>query len=137
MNAIDTNVLVYRLDQSDERKQSIARKLVRDLAIGGDTVLPWQVAAEFVRQLSAWRDQRRLTHEQAVRFDTALRHMFPVVMPIEATLDRALSYAYTYTLSHWDSMLVAACAEIGSETLYTEDMGAPRRIDTVELVNPF
>ena len=43
----------------------------------------------------------------------------------------------TYTLSHWDSMLVAASAEAGVTMLYTEDMGAPRNIDTVELVNPF
>jgi predicted nucleic acid-binding protein len=63
--------------------------------------------------------------------------MFPLVLPTEPALDRALSYAYTYTLSHWDSMLVAACAESGISTLYTEDMGAPRKIDTVELINPF
>jgi len=56
---------------------------------------------------------------------------------MESSLDRAVHYAHTYMLSHWDSMLVAACADAGVTTLYTEDMGAPRKIDTVELVNPF
>jgi predicted nucleic acid-binding protein len=137
MNAIDTNVLIYRLNRSDSRKQAIARRLIRDLAIQGDTILPWQVAGEFLRQLSTWRDQGRLTHEQVVRFDLALHSMFPLVLPVEAMLDRAPNYARLYTLSHWDSMLIAACADAGVEVLYTEDMGAPRTIDIVELVNPF
>ena len=42
------------------------------------------------------------------------------------------------TLSHWDSMLVvAACIDAGVDTLYTEDMRAPRQIETVRLINPF
>jgi predicted nucleic acid-binding protein len=137
MNAIDTNVLVYRLDRSEPHKQAIARKLIRKLAAQGDTILPWQTAGEFLRQLSAWRNQGRLSHDQVVRFSQAVRRMLPLVLPTEPVLDRALHYAHTYTLSHWDSMLVAACAEASVTMLYTEDMGAPRRIDTVDLVNPF
>jgi predicted nucleic acid-binding protein len=137
MNAIDTNVFVYRLDHSEPKKQLVARKLIRDLAVQSDTVLPWQVAGEFIRQLSAWRHQGRLSHDQVVRLSRALRRLFSLVLPTEPVLDRALEYAETYTLSHWDSMLVAACAEVGVTTLYTEDMGAPRKIDTVDLVNPF
>ena len=137
MNAIDTNVLVYRLDRSDARKQAIARKLIRDLALQGETLLPWQVAAEFLRQVTRWRDQGRLTHEQVVRFYFALRGTFSIVTPVEASLERALDLARQHSLSHWDSMLVAACIEAGVDTLYTEDMGAPRKLDALELVNPF
>jgi predicted nucleic acid-binding protein len=137
MNAIDTNVLVYRLDRSEPNKQAAARTLIRQLALQGDTILLWQVAGEFLRQLSAWRGQGHLSHDKVLRFSHAIRRMFPLILPTEPSLDRALSYAHRYTLSHWDSMLVAACAEAGVTKLYTEDMGAPRKIDTVELVNPF
>ncbi|MEX2172476.1 MAG: PIN domain-containing protein [Pirellulales bacterium] len=137
MNAIDTNVFVYRLDRFDPKRRAIARALTRQLASARDTVLLWQVAGEFQRQLSAWRDQKRLSCDQVVRFTRTTRRMFPLVLPTEPVLDRALDYAVTYTLSHWDSMIVAACAEVGISTLYTEDMGAPRQIDTVELINPF
>ena len=34
-------------------------------------------------------------------------------------------------------MLLVACKDAGVTTLYTEDIGAPRKIDSVELVNPF
>jgi len=137
MNAIDTNILVYRLDRSELTKRAIARKLIQDLVTGRDTILLWQVAGEFMRQLSAWRDQRRLTHEQVLRLSRVPRRMFPLVLPTEPALDRAIEYAKNFSLSHWDSMLVAACAEAGVTTLYTEDMGAPRKIDGVELINPF
>ncbi|QDU54085.1 PIN domain-containing protein [Aeoliella mucimassa] len=30
-----------------------------------------------------------------------------------------------------------ACLEAGVTTRYTEDIGAPRRIESLELVNPF
>lgn len=137
MNAIDTNVLIYRLDSSDLQKQVTARSLIRRLALQRDTVLLWQVAGEFLRQLSAWRHQGHLSQDKVLRLSRAIRRMFPLILPTESALDRALHYAHTYTLSHWDSMLVAACAESGITTLYTEDMGAPRKIDTVDLVNPF
>ena len=34
-------------------------------------------------------------------------------------------------------MLLGACVEAGVTTLYTEDMGAPRKIETIDLINPF
>jgi predicted nucleic acid-binding protein len=33
-------------------------------------------------------------------------------------------------------MLLGACLEAGVTTLYTEDMGSPRQIDSIRLVNP-
>ena len=49
----------------------------------------------------------------------------------------AVDLADRYSLSHWDGMLVAARLGGDVDTLYTEDMGAPRNIDVARLVNPF
>jgi len=137
MNAIDTNVLVYRFDRSEPVKRAIAKQLLNGLAAAGDTVLPWQVAVELMRQLSAWRHLGLLTPTGVRRLMITVRRWYPISLPTEPCLDRALQYAEVYSLSHWDSLIIAACAEVGVTTLYTEDMGAPRIIDTVELVNPF
>jgi predicted nucleic acid-binding protein len=60
MNAIDTNVLVYRPDRSDPVKQAKARELLRRLAADTEpTVLPWQVLGELIRQLRFWQDNSR------------------------------------------------------------------------------
>ncbi len=42
-----------------------------------------------------------------------------------------------YSLSFWDALLVATCLHDGVKVLYTEDIGAPRTIDSLSLVNPF
>ncbi len=138
MNAVDTNVLVYRLDRRDPIKQGKARLLLRKLASDGtSTVLLWQVLGEFVRQLRYWQDQGQLTRDGTLRYVAAFRKLYPVVMPTAEVLDRALDLAGRHSLSHWDSMLLGACKEAGVTTLYTEDMGAPATYDGVELVNPF
>ncbi len=41
MNAIDTNVLLYRFDIAEKIKQPIANDLLIDLARQGETVLLW------------------------------------------------------------------------------------------------
>jgi predicted nucleic acid-binding protein len=137
MIAVDTNILVYRFDDDEPHKRAIAKRLIRDLHSAGDTVLLWQVLGELLRQLHYWRHRGLLDATGVMRLSSAVRQMFPLILPVEAAVDRAMNYAVAHTLSHWDSMLVAACAEAGIDTLYTEDMGAPRQIDVVRLVNPF
>jgi predicted nucleic acid-binding protein len=138
MNAVDTNVLVYRLDRSEPVKQAKARELLRQLAANTDpTVLPWQVIAELTRQLRYWQDQGQLTRDEMLQYVAAFRRLFPVVMPSASVLDRALDLTGRYSLSHWDSMLLAACLEAGVQTLYTEDMGSPTTYDGLRLLNPF
>lgn len=58
-------------------------------------------------------------------------------MPTPGVLERSIDLTTAHTLSHWDAMLVAACLEAGVDTLYTEDMGAPRMIESLKLINPF
>ena len=137
MNAVDTNVLIYRLDRNDPVKHAKARDLLRQLSKNAEgTVLPWQVLGELVRQLRYWQDQKQLTRDALLRYVATIRRLFPVVMPTASVLDRALELTGKYSLSHWDSMLLGACLEAGVDTLYTEDMGAPTSYDCIRLVNP-
>jgi predicted nucleic acid-binding protein len=100
--------------------------------------MPWQVLCEFVRQLRYWEDQKRLTHDAVLRYVAMFRRLLPIVMPTVAVLDRALDLSSRYnSLSHWDSILLGACLEAKVDTLYTEDMGAPRNYDGLQLINPF
>ena len=138
MNALDTNVLIHRLDRTDSLKQAKARALVRRLrAAATATVLPWQVLGELVRQLRLWQDQGRLTRPTLLKYVATIRKAFPVVMPIPDVMDKALALAGRYSLSHWDSMILGACKVANVTTLYTEDMGAPAVYDGIQLLNPF
>lgn len=138
MIAVDTNVLIYRVDQRDPIKQAKARQLLHHLAAGTTpTVIPWQVLGELANQFRRWQHTGALTREGMLRYLAAFRNLFPTRMPTLAVLDRALELTGRYSLSHWDSMLLGACMEAGIDTLYTEDMGAPIAYDSVRLINPF
>ena len=134
MNALDTNIWLYSHDTRDPRKQGLAQQLittVRPLA------LPWQVGCEFVaasRKLVA----AGFTEAQAWAALSAMRSLADVILlPVPDLWPETQSLQSRYSLSFWDALLAAACLHDGVQVLYTEDMGAPRTIDRLSLVNPF
>jgi len=138
MIAIDTNILVYTIDRSDPAKWVKARQLLANLEIRHEpTVMPWQVLGELVRFLRAKEQRGEFTRDAWMHYLNLFRRKFQVAVPALKTLDHSLDLSARYNLSHWDSMLLGACLEAGVTTLYTEDMGAPRQIDRLELANPF
>jgi predicted nucleic acid-binding protein len=138
MNAVDTNVLLYSVDRSEPAKQLKAQHVLQQLHSATEpTILLWQVLGELGQQLRRWRDQGKLTPTEFSQYIQAFRHVFPLVLPTAEVFDRAVSLADRFSLSHWDSMLLGACHGAGAGRLYTEDMGAPRTIDGIELINPF
>lgn len=138
MNALDTNVLVYRLDGREPAKQARARHLLREVSADSTpTILLWQVLGELMRQLRYWQDQSVLTREGVVRYVAVVRRLFPLVLPTPTVIDHALDIPNRFSVSHWDGMLLGACKAAGVTTLFTEDMGAPATIAGIQLVNPF
>ncbi len=134
MNAIDTNIWIYRHDSRDRQKQSIADQLIVTVR---PQVLLWQVGCEFVaasRKLAVIGFTR--DHAWA-----ALADMQNIAAQVALPEVRLWTYAQAlqalYALSFWDAVLVAACNLSGVQTLYTENMGAPRVVDGLSLVNPF
>ena len=79
MNAADTNVYVYALDAGEPAKQAKAVDLFDQLMQQpSDTVLVWQVAAEFLNQLRKWEAQGRLaTAAVEAAFQRSRAHVHP------------------------------------------------------------
>jgi predicted nucleic acid-binding protein len=137
MNAVDTNIFLYSIDRGEPAKQLKAQQLLLQLrAASQPTFLLWQVLGELGRQLRRWRDQGKITPTEFGQHIQAFRHLFPLVLPTPAVFDLALSLADRFSLSHWDGMILGACQAAGIATLYTEDMGALRNIDGIQLINP-
>jgi predicted nucleic acid-binding protein len=137
MNAVDTNIFLYSIDRSEPAKQLKAQQLLLQLrAAPRPTFLMWQVLGELGRQLRRWRDLGKLTPAEFEQHIQTFRHLFPLVLPTPAVFDLTLSLADRFSLSHWDAMILGACLTAGITTLYTEDMGAPRNIDGIQLINP-
>jgi predicted nucleic acid-binding protein len=58
-------------------------------------------------------------------------------MPSRSLLRPSLDLSSRYSLSHWDSLLLAACADADVNTLYSEDLDNGMTYDGVTVVNPF
>ena len=138
MNAIDTNVLVYLVDSHEPIKQKLAEDLLINLAdIAMTPVLLWQVAAEFLNCMRRWEQGGRIRREQTIEYFDHFEGRFDLILPVRSVLHSALDLSSRYSLSHWDSLLVAACIEAGVTTLYSEDMQDGADYDGVRIVNPF
>jgi predicted nucleic acid-binding protein len=138
MNAVDTNILLYSVDGNEPAKQLKAQQLLQQLHSSAEpTILLWQVLGELTQQLRRWRDQGRLAPTEFSQHVRAFRHLFPLVLPTPEAFDAAMDLSERFSLSHWDGMILGACRAAGATRLYTEDMGSPRTIDGIELVNPF
>lgn len=132
MNAVDTNILIYVNDSRDLGKQAIAASLIASLT---DGILIWQVACEY---LAASRKLEPLGYDraQAYQYIRDLQQVWYTALPTWPVINRAEDLMSRFSLSHWDSMVVAACLEVNAEALYTEDFGYPD-IDGLKIVNPF
>jgi predicted nucleic acid-binding protein len=85
MNAVDTNIYAYALDADEPAKQGKALDLLDRLMLQRDeTVLVWQVAAEFLGQLRKWQSKGRLTLAEVEAAFHRARSMFTIRTPSEA-----------------------------------------------------
>jgi len=137
MNAIDTNVLVYAIDSHEPAKQVKARNLLSQQNALSDTVLLWQVAGEYLSCLRRFAATSRFPVADIDAVILDLLRMFPLVLPTVNVIPLSLSLTARYSLSHWDSMLVAACIDAGVVTLFSEDLDAGMAYESVSVVNPF
>jgi predicted nucleic acid-binding protein len=138
MIAIDTNVLVYTVDANELVKQAKARALLDQLTRSPTpTVLLWQVVAEFVACMRRWQPQRGMSDAIVDANTQHILSVFPLVFPTRDVFAMASHLHAKFSLSHWDSMLLAACIVAGVDTLYSEDLTDGAMYDTVRVVNPF
>ena len=138
MNAADTNVYIYALDADEPVKQAKALELFDRLVLqAADTVLIWQVAGEFLSQLRRWESKGELTPEEVQATFRRFSGMFALRVPSAGVFQLSFALRSRFSLSHWDSMLLAACKEAGVTTLYSEDMDSGTDYEGLSVINPF
>ncbi len=139
MNAVDTNVFVYALGDEDAPKQTKARvlldRLVRQRPI--ETMIPWQVAGKLLSCLRRWESAGRITPDDVKANFFDVLSMFPLFTSTAKVFDSTFELRARFSLSHWDSMLLAGCKEAGVSTLFSEDLDPGTDYDGLRIVNPF
>jgi predicted nucleic acid-binding protein len=132
----DTNVFIYLFDDADARKQATAQSLVSRALAAGDTAISFQVVQETLHVLTR-KFTRQVTPEVAAQI--LQNSLLPLwrVQPSPALYARALALQERYAFSFYDSLIIAAALEAGSQRLLTEDLHNGQQIDGLTIHNPF
>lgn len=131
---LDTNVLVYAVDEGEPEKQAVARDLLRT-AVDNEFVLSTQVLSEFYVVVTR-KLEVPLPEEVAAQAVDMLGTL--AVVPADANLVKAaIRVGRSSQISYWDALVVAAAEAAGCERLLSEDLGDGQSIGEVRVENPF
>ena len=82
MNAVDTNILVYYVDADEPAKRPKAIELLARLGKAQvETLLLWQVAAEFLSCLRRWENKGRTSRQDTLEYLNTVEPMFRSYRP--------------------------------------------------------
>ncbi|MBK7820589.1 MAG: PIN domain-containing protein [Tessaracoccus sp.] len=129
---LDTNVLVYAFDTSDEAKRTRAFAVLTDHP---DAVISTQVLLEWFTIVT-----RKLTPTLPLADAVTAMGVLARLDVVPADADLALRAARTSVeaqLSIWDAMVIEAAAIAGCGTILTEDLNDGQVIRGVKVINPF
>ena len=132
---VDTNVLVYLRDRSEEEKQRRAAEwmaLLWELRIGR---LSTQVLQEYYLQVTRKLDPPRTT-EEAREDVLALGVWRPTVIDLRV-MERAWTVQDRFGFSWWDALIVAAALAGSCRYLLTEDLQDGQEVEGLRIVSPF
>lgn len=114
---LDTNFLLYHLDDSDARKHRIVHRLIRRALERGDVCISFQVVQEFLN--AALRKARvPIGHAEARDYFHLVLAPLWKIMPSSELYLRGLGGQERYGFGFRDSLIVAAAVGAGCARLY-------------------
>ena len=129
----DSNLLVYTDDQDAPEKQSQALDLLERARHSRKGVLSTQVLQEYfvssVRKLGVPAQVARRKVEIFSRFELVRIDSDDILAAID--LHRLHQFHF------WDALILRAALRSGCSVLYSEDLQSGRKVEGLEIVNPF
>jgi predicted nucleic acid-binding protein len=132
---VDTNVFVYARDSGERVKQEAAEQWLRQLWVEQRGRTSMQVLSEFYVTVTRKLDPG-LDPNEAWKDVAALLAWEPQTINRQM-LVRARDIECRFTLSWWDSLIVAAAQLQGCLILLSEDLQHDMNFDGTTVVNPF
>lgn len=133
---IDTNVLVYHIDDADPRKTDLAHGILRDALATGNACISFQVVQEFLNTMLR-KAERPLGLEQAQSYLAEVLSPLCRVFASIPLYQNAVDIQARYRFGFYDSLIVAAALSAGCRELLTEDLQHGQRIEGLTIRNPF
>ena len=130
---IDTNILVYTLDQKNVEKRDMARKIVKKVVESHQPVISTQVIKEFYVVAS-----NKLKADPIVVKNIIHNfHNMEIVNNDLDLIEQAIDISILSQLSFWDSLIIAAAEKANCEYVLSEDLNSGQNYRGIKLLNPF
>ncbi len=130
----DSNILIYFVDERDERKQSIAKEIIADAVQNQNGMISTQSLQEFYNVVTK---KMNCPKEKAKELVTMFSELFPVTqITIPLILD-AIDISIKNEFSFWDSLILSTANDTGCILLYSEDLNSGQIISGTKVLNPF
>lgn len=130
---LDTNVLLYTLDQKDRERQTRARMILRSTAENDNPVISTQILQEFYVASTSKLGVDALLAKSIVH---SFEHM-EVVQVDPHLIGEAIDVSILNQISFWDALVIAAAESAKCSILYSEDLNHGQIIRGVRIENPF
>ena len=131
---LDSNILVYFVDEHDSKKQKIAKKLIKNSVEMKTGVLSTQSLQEFYSVVTR---KSLCSKEQAKTIVEKFRNTLPITQISVSHILKAIDISIQTQFSFWDSLIVSAAHSSGCVIVYSEDMNHNQLVNGVKIINPF
>jgi predicted nucleic acid-binding protein len=130
---IDTNILVYSLDNYDKRKKQKSRQIIEDVISKEIAVISTQVLQElYVAGTTKLKIDPILMKNILHSFEN-----LEVVIVDTNLIKDAIDTSILNKLSFWDSLIIVAAEKANCKLLYTEDLNHGQIFRGVRVENPY
>ena len=129
---LDSNVLIYSIDDGEVVKQQIANNLITSLSEKGG-VISTQVLQEFyniaTKKLGISKQDAKVLLERLSDCFIVHKNTVPDIL-------HAIEISIKTQFSFWDSLILSAAIAEGCTTLYSEDLNDGQIVEEIVIKNP-
>lgn len=133
---LDSNVVLYTIDDQDIKKQRQARALVTDSIRSGLGVISWQVVQEVLNVVTTKLESAAGNAEAKSLLDDVLFALWRI-HPTVHIYERALEIRSRYGFGYYDSLIVSAALTDDCGVLWTEGLQDGQVIEGLTIRSPF
>jgi predicted nucleic acid-binding protein len=129
----DSNIWLYLFLEKGSRKSLIAKQYIEKSVLNNQIVISWQV----INEISVNLLKKGFTEQQILAIVEWLNKIATIQDFTQEVLLKASSLREQYSISYWDSLIVAAALEANCQLLYSEDMQDGLKIKSLTIRNIF
>jgi len=129
----DSNIWLYMFLEKGSNKSIIAKQHIESVVLKNQIVISWQV----INEVSINLLKKGFTEQQVLAIVEWLYKITTIQDFTRGMLSQASLLREKYSISYWDSLIVAAALESNCQYLISEDMQHGQKITNLTIRNIF